>query len=54
MEGELYREDSDPLLYMGTKYDEDGESLGKYSAKLSGIKVVDYESPLLKKHLLRK
>jgi flavin reductase (DIM6/NTAB) family NADH-FMN oxidoreductase RutF len=54
MEGDLYREDSDPLLYMGTKYNGNGESLGKYSAKLSGIEVVDYESPLLKKHLLRK
>jgi len=54
MEGELYREDSNPLLYMGTKYNEQGKSLGKFYAKLSGIKVVDYESPLLKKHVRRR
>jgi flavin reductase (DIM6/NTAB) family NADH-FMN oxidoreductase RutF len=54
MEGELYREDSDPLLYMGTKYDESGKSVGKYHAGLSGIKRADYESPLLKKHSIRK
>jgi len=54
MHGELYREDSNPLLYMGTKYDEQGRSLGKHYAKLSGIQVVDYESPLLKKHVHRK
>ena len=39
---------------METKYDEQGKSLGKHYAKLSGIKVVDYESPLLKKHVQRK
>jgi len=54
MEGDLYREGSDPLLYMGTKYDEDGRSLGKYSASFSGIDPADYESPLLKKYVTRK
>ena len=54
MEGDLYKGDSDPLLYMGTKYDESGQSLGKYSAGLSGITPADYESPLLKKYITRK
>ena len=50
MAGELYREDSDPLLYMGTKY-QDGKSLGKYYAHFSGVGKADYDSPLLKKYL---
>lgn len=53
MEGELYREDSNPLLYMGTKYDPDGNSTGKYYARLHGIERADYESPLLKEYLKR-
>lgn len=54
MEGELYREDSDPLLYMGTKYDADGKSLGKHYAEFSHIACADYESPLLKKYVTRR
>jgi flavin reductase (DIM6/NTAB) family NADH-FMN oxidoreductase RutF len=54
MEGELYQEDSDPLLYMGTKYDKNGKSLGKHYAEFSGIKCADYDSPLLKKHITRR
>lgn len=53
MEGELYREDSNPLLYMGTKYDGLGKSTGKYYAKLKGVGKADYESPLLKEYLSR-
>ena len=53
MEGELYREDSNPLLYMGTKYDKHGKSTGKYYAKLKGVGKADYESPLLKEYLAR-
>ncbi|MBI3062963.1 MAG: flavin reductase family protein [Deltaproteobacteria bacterium] len=51
MEGELYREDSDPLLYLGTKYDPARKSLGKFYARLAGIERADYDSPLLKKYL---
>lgn len=51
MEGELYQEDSNPLLYMGTKYDNNGKPLGKFYAHLAGIECVDYDSPLLKKYL---
>ena len=51
MEGELYREDSDPLLYMGTKYDPAGKSLGKFYTHLGRIERADYDSPLLKKYL---
>jgi len=51
MEGELYREDAAPLIYMGSKYDEHGTSLGKHSASFSGVKCADYDSPLLKKYL---
>lgn len=51
MEGELYREDSNPLLYMGTKYDPAGKSLGKFYARLAGIERADYDSPLLKRYL---
>lgn len=54
MEGELYREDSNPLLYMGTKYDPDGNSMGKYYAHLHRIERANYESPLLKEYLQRK
>jgi len=51
MEGELYREDSNPLLYMGTKYDDEGKSAGKYYAQLKSVGKADYESPLLKQYL---
>jgi len=53
MEGELYCEDSNPLLYFGTKYDPSGKSLGKYYAHFHGIEKANYESPLLKKYLGR-
>jgi len=53
MEGELYREDANPLLYMGTKYDEQGKSMGKYYGHLNGIGRADYDSPLLKEYLSR-
>jgi flavin reductase (DIM6/NTAB) family NADH-FMN oxidoreductase RutF len=53
MEGELYREDSNPLLYMGTRYGSDGNSTGKYYAHLHGIERANYESPLLKEYLKR-
>jgi flavin reductase (DIM6/NTAB) family NADH-FMN oxidoreductase RutF len=51
MEGELYREDSNPLLYMGTKYDDQGKSLGKFYTHIGKVERADYEAPLLKKHL---
>jgi len=51
MQDELYRVDANPLLYMGTRYDENGKSAGKYYAHLSGIGPADYQSPLLKKYL---
>src|ERR687891_2386040 len=51
MEGELYREDSNPLLYMGTKYSPEGKSLGKYYARLHSIEPANYDSPLLKEYL---
>lgn len=53
MDGELYRADSNPLLYMGTKYDDHGKSTGKFYGKLSGIGPADYDSPLLKEYLSR-
>jgi flavin reductase (DIM6/NTAB) family NADH-FMN oxidoreductase RutF len=53
MEGELYRADSDPLLYMGTKYDADGKSLGKFYTNIGEVRRADYESPLLKEYLSR-
>lgn len=53
MEGELYREDSNPLLYMGTKYGSEGQPLGKYYAHLSSIEKANYDSPLLKEYLKR-
>jgi flavin reductase (DIM6/NTAB) family NADH-FMN oxidoreductase RutF len=51
MAGELYRADANPLLYLGTKFDENGKSIGKYCAQLTGIKSADYDSPLLKQYL---
>ncbi len=54
MEGELYREDSDPLLYMGTKYDGNGRSLGKHYTCFSKVKSANYDSPLLKKYITRR
>lgn len=54
MEGELFKEGSDPLLYLGTKYDEHGKSLGKHLARFSGVEVADYDAPLLKKYVTRK
>lgn len=51
MEGELFREDADPLLYLGTKFDPDGKAQAKYYARMSGIAAADYESPLLKTYL---
>ena len=51
MQDKLYRVDANPLLYMGTRYDENGKSAGKYYAHLSGIGPADYQSPLLKKYL---
>jgi flavin reductase (DIM6/NTAB) family NADH-FMN oxidoreductase RutF len=53
MEGELYRQDSDPLLYMGTKYDVQGKSLGKFYTHIGKVERANYESPLLKEHLSR-
>jgi flavin reductase (DIM6/NTAB) family NADH-FMN oxidoreductase RutF len=53
MEGELYRAESNPLLYMGTKYNAAGKSQGKYYAQLSGIGPANYDSPLLKEYLSR-
>jgi flavin reductase (DIM6/NTAB) family NADH-FMN oxidoreductase RutF len=53
MEGELYCEDANPLLYMGTKYDSGGKSLGKYYAHFHAIEKANYESPLLKEYLGR-
>jgi flavin reductase (DIM6/NTAB) family NADH-FMN oxidoreductase RutF len=50
-EGELYREDSNPLLYMGTKYDPNGKPLGKHYAHFHSIERANYESPLLKEYL---
>jgi flavin reductase (DIM6/NTAB) family NADH-FMN oxidoreductase RutF len=54
MEGELFREDAAPLLYLGTKYDENHKSLGKHYAHFSEIKCADYDSPLLKKYVKRR
>lgn len=51
MDGELYRADANPLLYLGTKFDENGKSAGKYYGQLSGIGPADYDSPLLKQYL---
>ncbi|HEY3306349.1 MAG TPA: flavin reductase family protein [Candidatus Binatia bacterium] len=51
MEGELFRQDSNPLLYMGTKYDPSGKSMGKFYTHISKIERADYDSPLLKQYL---
>jgi flavin reductase (DIM6/NTAB) family NADH-FMN oxidoreductase RutF len=51
MAGELFREDSDPLLYMGTKYDDAGKSTGKYFTRMGKIDRANYDSPLLRKYL---
>jgi flavin reductase (DIM6/NTAB) family NADH-FMN oxidoreductase RutF len=51
MEGELYREDANPLLYLGTKFSPEGKAQGKYYAHLSGVGHADYDSPLLKQYL---
>ena len=51
MEGELYRADANPLLYMGTRYDAQGKSRGKYYARLKEISRAGYESPLLRQYL---
>jgi flavin reductase (DIM6/NTAB) family NADH-FMN oxidoreductase RutF len=51
MEGELFREHSDPLLYMGTKYDAGGKSTGKYFTRMGKIDRANYDSPLLRKYL---
>ncbi|PYJ67618.1 MAG: hypothetical protein DME76_14725 [Verrucomicrobia bacterium] len=51
VEGELYREDSNPLLYMGTKYSPDGKPLGKFYTHMSTVERANYESPLLRKYL---
>ena len=53
MEGEIYRADANPLLYLGTKFDDQGKSAGKYYAHLHGIGRANYDSPLLKQYLSR-
>jgi len=54
MEGELFRQDADPLLYMGTKYGEDGKPLGKFFTHMGKIERAPYDdSPLLQKYLSR-
>jgi len=60
MQGELYndcdpsRDETDPLLFVGTKYDDNGQSLGKFHGMFTGIKSADYDSPLLKKYVTRR
>lgn len=54
MEGEVYREGSNPLLYVGTKYGKDGRSLGKHYALFSAVKCADYDAPLLKEYITYK
>ncbi|MGE5218622.1 MAG: flavin reductase family protein [Chloroflexota bacterium] len=51
MEGELYREDANPLLYLGTRFTPEGKSLGKYYAHFSGVGRANYDAPLLKQYL---
>ena len=53
MEGELFHAGSNPLLYMGTKYDANGESMGKFYTHLGKVDRADYDSPLLKEYLQR-
>lgn len=54
MDGELYRQDSNPLLYMGTKYDAEGKPTGKFYTHLGRVERANYESPLLKKYLKKR
>ena len=42
MGGEDVLEAMYPLLYMGTKYDENGQSLGKHHGLLDSIDCADY------------
>ncbi len=52
MEGELFHEGSDPLLYMGTKYDTAGKPMGKFFTRMEGaIERAPYDSPLLRQYL---
>lgn len=51
MEGELFREDAHPLLYMGTKYGGDGKPLGKFFTHMGKVERTDYDSPLLRQYL---
>ena len=53
MEGELYHEDSNPLLYLGTKYGPESQPLGKFYGHLGSIEKANYDSPLLKAYLSR-
>jgi flavin reductase (DIM6/NTAB) family NADH-FMN oxidoreductase RutF len=51
MEGELFRDHSDPLLYMGTKYDPAGKPMGKFFTHMSKVERANYDSPLLQEYL---
>jgi flavin reductase (DIM6/NTAB) family NADH-FMN oxidoreductase RutF len=51
MDGELFRADANPLLYMGTKYDLAGKPMGKFYTHMSGVERAPYDSPLLKEYL---
>lgn len=51
MEGELFRDGANPLLYMGTKYDPAGKPTGKFYTHMSGVERANYDSPLLKEYL---
>ena len=52
MEGELYREDANPLLYMGTKYRRARPNPpANTTPNLQGVGKADYDSPLLKEYL---
>ena len=53
MKGELFHENSDPLLYMGTQYDAAGKPTGKFFTHMSKIERAPYDSPLLKEYLRR-
>src|SRR5947199_9522124 len=50
VEGELYREDSNPLLYMGTKYSREGKPLGKLYTRMSKVERANYDSPVIRKY----
>ena len=54
MDGELYREDAEPLLYMGTKYDETGCRLASTTAYSAVSNARTYDSPLLKKYITKR